>query len=1406
MRVGAKLDEAQAQRVADRAERTFNDAGVRAGQGFGSSFQAQVEDALHERALEKSARRIESQMARTGKTSAEAFNQAIAAEADRTGLAADKIGSTLTERLGVHATSAGQEFAATLSNELSKVAPMLGGIVDVARGAASSIGAAGGIAAGGVAAIGAAAVESAHKLWEVGETFDNVAKSVEIQTGKMGSDLEALTSSIDHVAIKTASSIDSIGGVAASVSQAFHVTGEPLEHLTKQISDLDRMTGEHLNVREFGKTMRAFGLDATQAGDALDSLKVASENTGAPLGELVSALNTIGPAARSLHLDIGQTAALIDMFDQAGIDATSTTRGLNKAVSEAVTHHVDLKTVLSQAVEEIHHFLEVGDEQKAQELGIKLFGTRGAQQFVDAIRQGKLTVDDLNDSLKDTSSAGHIEKLNDDTLRWADTWTIVKNRIEDALKPLADPLFFTVQEVLRTAAGVPGDQGLPKGYSNPAIDKPGAPSSNPLAPLTSGPPPGGGAPPIGSLSQILGGPPVSGAPGSPAPGAPAPAGPGGPGPGDHPLSDQLNTDPNKPFKPAIPYGPGYGAPPEPGESQQHWKDRMSLLEKQHDVAEKRAELDDLEKNHTDQQDDIVRKRNEVLRAQMDADDAQRTLNSSVSKAAVPFGAGYGAAPRPGETSQQYSAEQGVLEADQKRRQAQAQLDQLQSSSTATDEEKTKARNDLAAAERSEYEAQLRLQEASKGTTKQLDQLGAEIDADFGISKGIPGIVDNMVRVMADLGAAPMLGQLSAIKQANEQNTGIQGGYGILGILGAQHLAQGRSPILGRPLDGTTAMPGTGTPGGAPGGGYGGDATLLAGVPAGRYDASGDLMKGLGDCSSAVEDLVNIMDGQPTAGRAMSTANAPEWLTQHGFVPTNVPMPGTFQVGFNPAHMQATLPGGTNFNWGSDAAAQARGVGGTGAWDPAFTQHYYRPAGPWAGGPAGPGGSALGAGAGTVPVFVTNMPGGGFGPVPGAPAAPGAGGGGGAPGGAAPPAPGAGGKQVGPDPGPGGHWRTNVDGSQTAIDAGGNATGGYIPGPGGPGAGGHPPAAPPPAAAPSPKAPAAPGGPPVGSLSGILGGPPVIGPGGPGPLGGGVAPSGHLADWDKIAGPEAGGDWHNASNPKYKGGLQFDQQTWDRHGGQQFAPRADLASPEQQKIIADRTLQAQGPGAWPATSAAHPDWFAPPGGGGPHVQAAGFGTGAPAAPAPWAAGPGGAGPGGAGAGPTKIGGVEPASNAAGGQAGITAGGSVDTAISMAASALDVMAPGAGQAAQVGIKLANRAIQYGAQAAGIGASGLMEAFLPTGGSELANKSWLTKVAGGIAGARPAIPNLAGGAGAQAMKPDDKKGGQGGADGGKGDQTINQSVTVNQASNNPANDVTHQLGVMAQSQYSNAPAMGR
>ena len=69
-------------------------------------------------------------------------------------------------------------------------------------------------------------------------------------------------------------------------------------------------------------------------------------------------------------------------------------------------------------------------------------------------------------------------------------------------------------------------------------------------------------------------------------------------------------------------------------------------------------------------------------------------------------------------------------------------------------------------------------------------------------------------------------------------------------------------------------------------------------------------------------------------------------------------------------------------------------------------------------------------------------------------------------------------------------------------------------------------------------------------------------------------------WDEVAECESGGDWHINTGNGYYGGLQFAQGTWDEYGGQEFWPRADLATREQQIAVAERVLDGQGAGAWP----------------------------------------------------------------------------------------------------------------------------------------------------------------------------------------------------------------------------------
>jgi resuscitation-promoting factor RpfA len=69
-------------------------------------------------------------------------------------------------------------------------------------------------------------------------------------------------------------------------------------------------------------------------------------------------------------------------------------------------------------------------------------------------------------------------------------------------------------------------------------------------------------------------------------------------------------------------------------------------------------------------------------------------------------------------------------------------------------------------------------------------------------------------------------------------------------------------------------------------------------------------------------------------------------------------------------------------------------------------------------------------------------------------------------------------------------------------------------------------------------------------------------------------------WDALAQCESGGNWAINTGNGYYGGLQFSFETWHAYGGGQFSDWPNLASREQQIIIAERVLASQGWGAWP----------------------------------------------------------------------------------------------------------------------------------------------------------------------------------------------------------------------------------
>ncbi|MFD8891313.1 transglycosylase family protein [Streptomyces sp. NPDC059566] len=82
------------------------------------------------------------------------------------------------------------------------------------------------------------------------------------------------------------------------------------------------------------------------------------------------------------------------------------------------------------------------------------------------------------------------------------------------------------------------------------------------------------------------------------------------------------------------------------------------------------------------------------------------------------------------------------------------------------------------------------------------------------------------------------------------------------------------------------------------------------------------------------------------------------------------------------------------------------------------------------------------------------------------------------------------------------------------------------------------------------------------------------------MGAGVAQAASVDTWNKVAACESTNNWRINTGNGYYGGLQFSQSTWRAFGGAAYAPRADLATKDQQIAVAEKVLKGQGPGAWP----------------------------------------------------------------------------------------------------------------------------------------------------------------------------------------------------------------------------------
>lgn len=273
---------------------------------------------------------------------------------------------------------------------------------------------------GPIVAVGAAAT----KAWsEVDDGIDTIIK----KTGASGEALEELQSVAENIATSIPASFDEVGNAVGEVNTRFGLEGEELEALSKQFIEFAQLNDTDVtsSIDNVQAAMAAFGLDASQAGEVLDILNKAGQNTGVSMDTLSSSLLSNASALTEMGFDINQSAGFISSLEKNGIDAGTAMAGLKKAFSNAIADGKSMDQALAELQDTM---MNSSSDTEAYSAALELFGNKAGPAIAKAVQEGRLSFDEASNSLSDYANS--VSDTFDATLDPLDQFQTNMNEIK----------------------------------------------------------------------------------------------------------------------------------------------------------------------------------------------------------------------------------------------------------------------------------------------------------------------------------------------------------------------------------------------------------------------------------------------------------------------------------------------------------------------------------------------------------------------------------------------------------------------------------------------------------------------------------------------------------------------------------------------------------------------------------------------------------------------------------------------------------------------------------------------------------------------------------------------------------------------------------------------------------------
>lgn len=267
--------------------------------------------------------------------------------------------------------------------------------------------------------------------------FDEGADIIIAKTGATGDAADDLQRVYKNVSKQVVGSFDEMGTAVGEVNTRFGVTGDDLEDLSVKFLKFAKLNGTDVNssIDSVQAAMAAWGLEAKDAGDMLDVLNKAGQDTGIAVDSLADSLKTNAPALQEMGFNASDAAMFLANLDKNGVDASSTMGGLKKALANAAKEGKPM----DKAMQDIEKSIKGAEsETKAIQKAMDLFGAKAGPAIAKAVRSGKLSFADLGTSMKDFE--GNVNSTFENTLDAPDKFALAIQGIRTDMADMAGDL------------------------------------------------------------------------------------------------------------------------------------------------------------------------------------------------------------------------------------------------------------------------------------------------------------------------------------------------------------------------------------------------------------------------------------------------------------------------------------------------------------------------------------------------------------------------------------------------------------------------------------------------------------------------------------------------------------------------------------------------------------------------------------------------------------------------------------------------------------------------------------------------------------------------------------------------------------------------------------------------------